>query len=153
MTLPPVLVIIAMFYAATLQWQFFIIRNQPKPNMPESNNAAETPLAISALKDEVEITAFKSGGPGGQHKNKTESAVRIKHLPTGVIVVAAEHRSQFKNRETAWERLIEKLSRRRQKRKPRVPTRPTKAAREKRHNEKVQRARQKQSRQKIRLDD
>ena len=125
----------------------------PNLDMSASNNTAETPLSISALKDEVEITAFKSGGPGGQHKNKTESAVRIKHLPTGIIVVAAEHRSQFKNRETAWERLIEKLTRRRQKRKPRVPTRPTQAAREKRREEKVQRARQKQSRQKIHLED
>jgi len=123
--------------------------------MPESTSAstAETPLTVAALKDEVEITAFKSGGPGGQHKNKTESAVRLKHLPTGIIVVAAEHRSQFKNREMAWERLIEKLARRRQKRKPRIPTRPSRAAKEQRIQEKTQRALQKQVRQKVRLED
>jgi len=123
--------------------------------MPDSTNAniAETPLTIAALKAEVEITAFKSGGPGGQHKNKTESAVRLKHLPTGIIVVAADHRSQFKNRETAWERLIEKLAHRRQKRKPRVPTKPSKVAREKRIEEKAQRSRQKQVRKKVRPED
>ena len=121
----------------------------PNLDMSASNNTAETPLSISALKDEVEITAFKSGGPGGQHKNKTESAVRIKHLPTGIIVVAAEHRSQFKNRETAWERLIEKLTHRRQKRKPRVPTKPSKAAKAKRLESKKQHAFKKQLRRGI----
>ncbi len=123
--------------------------------MPESQNnkPAETPLTISALKGEVEITAFKSGGPGGQHKNKTESAVRIKHLPTGIIVVATESRSQIKNRELAWQRLIEKLAKRRQKRKPRLRTRPSKAAREKRLEEKIRRSSKKQARQKIQVDD
>jgi len=121
--------------------------------MPALNNAAETPLTISALKDEVEITAFKSGGPGGQHKNKTESAVRIKHLPTGIIVVAVENRSQFKNRETAWERLIEKLARRRQKRKPRVPTRPSKVAKAKRLEGKKQHAFKKQHRRSVAVEE
>lgn len=112
----------------------------------------ETALTISALKAEVEITAFKSSGPGGQHKNKTESAVRIKHLPTGIIVVATESRSQIKNRELAWQRLIEKLARRRQKRKPRLPTKPTRAAKEKRFEAKKQRSSKKQARQKIRME-
>jgi len=119
----------------------------------QENQTAETPLTISALKSEVEITAFKSGGPGGQHKNKTESAVRLKHLPTGVIVVATESRSQIKNRELAWQRLIEKLARRRQKRKPRVPTRPSRTAREKRLEEKIQRSFKKQTRQKVRMEE
>jgi protein subunit release factor B len=112
----------------------------------------ETPLTISALKGEVEITAFKSGGPGGQHKNKTESAVRIKHLPTGIIVIAAENRSQIKNRELAWQRLIEKLAKRRQKSKPRLPTKPSRAAKEKRFEEKIQRSFKKLARQKIRME-
>jgi protein subunit release factor B len=121
--------------------------------MPALSNAAETQLTISALKDEVEITAFKSGGPGGQHKNKTESAVRLKHLPTGIIVVATESRSQFKNRELAWQRLIEKLAKRRQKRKPRLPTRPSRAAKEKRLEEKMQRSFKKQTREKVRVEE
>ncbi|MDZ7359503.1 MAG: peptide chain release factor-like protein [candidate division KSB1 bacterium] len=123
--------------------------------MPKSENdkPAETPLTISALKGEVEITAFKSGGPGGQHKNKTESAVRLKHLPTGIIVVATESRSQIKNRELAWQRLIEKLAKRRQKRKPRLRTQPSKAAKEKRLEEKMRRSSKKQARQKILIDD
>jgi protein subunit release factor B len=114
------------------------------------DKVTESLLTISALKDEVEITTFKSGGPGGQHKNKTVSAVRIKHLPTGVIVIATENRSQIKNRELAWQRLIEKLTKRRQKRKPRLPTQPSKAAKEQRYQGKIRLSSKKQTRRKIR---
>src|SRR5262245_28986713 len=114
----------------------------------EIDKSAETPLTMTALKSEVEITAFKSSGPGGQHKNKTESAIRIKHLPTGIIVVATESRSQIKNRELAWQRLIEKLARRRQKRKPRLQTQPSRAAKKKRREQKTQLSLKKQARQK-----
>jgi protein subunit release factor B len=123
--------------------------------MPESkiDASAETPLTIAALKNQIEITAFKSSGPGGQHKNKTESAIRIKHLPTGIIAVATESRSQIKNRELAWQRLIEKLAKRRQKRKPRLPTQPSRAAKEKRLAQKTQLSLKKQARQKSWQDD
>lgn len=123
--------------------------------MPETeiDKSAETPLTITTLKNEVEITAFKSSGPGGQHKNKTESAIRIKHLPTGIIVVATESRSQIKNRELAWQRLIEKLAKRRQKRKPRLQTQPSRSAREKRLAQKTQMSLKKQARQKGWRDD
>ena len=56
------------------------------------------------------VTYYKSSGPGGQKKNKTESAVRIKHLPTGIIVTACESRSQSDNRERARQRLREPVS-------------------------------------------
>ncbi|HEX9873086.1 MAG TPA: peptide chain release factor-like protein, partial [Deferrimonas sp.] len=56
------------------------------------------------------VTYYKASGPGGQKKNKTESAVRIKHLPTGILVTATESRSQHENRERALERLRERLA-------------------------------------------
>ena len=56
------------------------------------------------------VTFYRASGPGGQKKNKTESAVRIKHLPTGIIVTAAESRSQHENRATALQRLRERLA-------------------------------------------
>jgi len=56
------------------------------------------------------ITFYRASGPGGQHRIKTESAVRIKHLPTGIIVTATESRSQHENREKALERLRERLA-------------------------------------------
>ncbi|KAH9726217.1 RF PROK I domain-containing protein [Citrus sinensis] len=52
-----------------------------------------------------EMDTYKSSGPGGQHRNKRESAVRLKHVPTGVIAQAAEDRSQHKNHALALSRL------------------------------------------------
>jgi len=63
----------------------------------------ETPRPIAA--QEVRIETLRAGGPGGQHQNKTESAVRAVHLPTGLAVVAREERSQSRNRALALERL------------------------------------------------
>lgn len=54
---------------------------------------------------EVEITATRAGGPGGQHVNKTSSAVRVRHLPTGVLVRVADERSQHRNVRIALARL------------------------------------------------
>ncbi|GAY69641.1 hypothetical protein CUMW_288680 [Citrus unshiu] len=58
-------------------------------------------LTDDELFRECEMDAYKSSGPGGQHRNKRESAVRLKHVPTGVIAQAAEDRSQHKNRASA----------------------------------------------------
>ncbi|KAK9205435.1 hypothetical protein WN943_015702 [Citrus x changshan-huyou] len=58
-------------------------------------------LTDDELFRECEMDAYKSSGPGGQHRNKRESAVRLKHVPTGVIAHAAEDRSQHKNRASA----------------------------------------------------
>jgi protein subunit release factor B len=112
-----------------------------------------TPLTRDALVDEVEISTFRGSGPGGQHRNKTESAVRLRHLPTGVTVVAAEHRSQWRNREAAWERLIKRLERRRHKPKPRLKTRIPVAARRARLEAKKHVATKKQQRAKPSVDE
>ncbi len=84
------------------------------------------------LEREVVIEAFRSGGPGGQHRNVTDSAVRLRHLPSGVRVTAADSRSQARNKDTAFARLIERLRALNRVRKPRVPTRVTKSAVERR---------------------
>lgn len=54
---------------------------------------------------DVDESTFRSSGAGGQHRNKTDSAVRLRHRPTGLTVTAVESRSQWENRQTAWERL------------------------------------------------
>lgn len=59
---------------------------------------------------DVRVDTYRSSGAGGQHRNKTDSAIRLTHLPTGVVVTAAEERSQHQNREVAWRRLHERLS-------------------------------------------
>jgi protein subunit release factor B len=109
-----------------------------------------TPLTPAALRAQVEITAYKSSGPGGQHKNKTESAIRLKHLPTGITVIARESRSQIKNRELAWERLIAKLKQRRRKKKPRIPTKVSAAAKAQRLASKTAHSRKKSERTQVR---
>jgi protein subunit release factor A len=98
---------------------------------------------------DLAVTFYKSSGPGGQKKNKTESAVRIRHLPTGIIVTAADSRSQHDNREKAMERLRERLAALHRRRKKRIPTRPGKAAREKRLMGKKQRGEIKKGRGRV----
>ena len=92
------------------------------------------PLAptLERLSRDCEITPYKSSGPGGQKKNKTESSVRVRHLPSGIVRIATESRSQARNRETALARVLEELKRRARKPKPRRPTRPTRSAVERR---------------------
>jgi protein subunit release factor A len=95
------------------------------------------------------VTFYRSTGPGGQHKNKTESAVRIKHLPTGIIVTATESRSQHDNRRKAMERLAARLAARNRRRKPRVPTKPGRAAVERRIEAKKRHGAVKRGREKV----
>lgn len=71
---------------------------------------------------DIKVEFFRASGPGGQHRNTTDSGVRIRHLPTGIVVQATEHRSQLRNREVAMERLRQALARLMQKRKKRVAT-------------------------------
>jgi len=71
----------------------------------------------------IKIEYYRSRGPGGQRKNKKETAVRIRHIPTGITVIATEFRSQARNRQLALERLRGRLERRKKKKKPRIPTR------------------------------
>ncbi len=70
--------------------------------------------AAQALEpQEVRFEAFRAGGPGGQHQNVTDSAVRAVHLPSGLAVVAREERSQHRNKAAALARLGEMLAARR----------------------------------------
>src|SRR5512138_80452 len=103
-------------------------------------------LADAALLAECEETFFTGSGPGGQHRNKTESAVRLVHRPTGVIATATERRSQARNRSEALLRLRERLQALGRRPRPRRATAPTRASRERRLAEKRRRGERKASR-------
>ncbi len=98
------------------------------------------------LLDECEVMPYRSSGPGGQKKNKTESAVRVRHIPTGIVRIGTESRSQSANKLRALERIRQALAERNRRPKPRVPTAPSKASRERRRVEKRKRSETKRSR-------
>ncbi|MGB9628018.1 MAG: peptide chain release factor-like protein [Thermodesulfobacteriota bacterium] len=107
---------------------------------------------LKALKNQVIVETYRSRGPGGQRKNKTETAIRLKHIPSGVTVVATEHRTQAHNRKLAFQRLKERLLKLSKQRKPRIPTSIPKRAIEKKKEEKTIRSVKKRLRKKVRYE-
>jgi len=101
-----------------------------------TDSEAPDPLTIpdddEALLAQCRVETFRAGGPGGQHQNVTESAVRLVHLPTGVRAIAREERSQHRNRALALRRLREKLDEFTREETPRVPTRVPRGQKKKR---------------------
>ncbi|HHQ49556.1 MAG TPA: peptide chain release factor-like protein [Acidobacteria bacterium] len=108
---------------------------------------------MEELEKEVEVTVFVASGPGGQHRNRTYSAVRVRHLPTGITVTCADTRSQIRNRRIALERLRQRLLARARRRRPRIPTRKSRAQRRRELESKRRRSRIKKLRRPPSRDD
>lgn len=111
-------------------------------------------LPDDELLGQCEVETRRASGPGGQHRNKTESAVRLLHRPTGIVVQASERRSQGQNLAVALERLRAALEQHfAPPPPPRVATRPSRSARAERREEKALRGRTKALRGRVRSDD
>ena len=85
-------------------------------------------LGSAELARQCELEAFRATGPGGQGVNTTDSAVRMRHVPTGITVVSRESRSQLQNRERCLEKIHAELLRRSRWPKKRHATKPTRAS-------------------------
>ena len=112
------------------------VNESPGRQVTMTEERIPIPEDDEALLGQCRIETFRAGGPGGQHQNKTESGVRLVHLPTGIRAVAREERSQLRNRARALTRLREKLERLNEVVKPRKKTRVSRAAKKRRVEEK-----------------
>ena len=111
------------------------------------------PESDEGLLRECEVETFRSSGPGGQHVNKTETAVRVRHLPTGVVVTSRGERSQHRNKADCLRKLREKVERLNHRPARRVPTRAPRAAKARTLEAKARRAQVKRLRAKPSRDD
>jgi peptide chain release factor 2 len=106
------------------------------------------PDSDEELLRECEVETFRSSGPGGQHVNKTESAVRLRHLPSGIVVTSQQERSQHRNKAICLLKLRDKVARLNYRAPKRVPTRVPRAVKKRTLEEKVRRGKIKKLRSK-----
>jgi peptide chain release factor 2 len=111
------------------------------------------PESDEDLLRECEVQTFRSSGPGGQHVNKTESSVRLRHLPSGVVVSSGQERSQHRNKALCIERLRKKIEQLNYRAPKRVPTRVPRSAKKRTLEEKARRSQIKRLRSKPSSDE
>ncbi len=103
----------------------------------------DLPAGDEELLAQCEVETFHASGKGGQHVNKTESAVRLRHRPTGLVASCQESRSQWQNRRRCLQKLRAQAAARSFVPKPRVPTSKTGAARRKSRAAKIRHSQKK----------
>ncbi len=116
--------------------------------MPAPTRPPPYPTDARSLLGDTRVEVFTAGGPGGQHRNKTQNGVRLHHAPSGVIVSATERRSLEANRRAAFDRLVERLRQLNYVPKKRKATRPSKGSVERRLSGKAHASRTKAARRK-----
>ena len=111
------------------------------------------PKSDADLLRECEVETFRASGPGGQHVNKTESAVRLRHLPSGVVVSSQQERSQHRNKAICLQKLRSKIALLNYRRPKRVPTRVPHSAKNRTLEAKARRSQIKRLRSKPAADE
>src|SRR5918996_2619105 len=106
------------------------------------------PESDEDLLRECEVETFRSSGPGGQHVNKTESAVRLRHQASGIVVTSQQERSQYRNKVICLQKLRKKIERLNHRPAKRVPTRVPRSAKNRTLEEKARRSQIKRLRSK-----
>lgn len=111
------------------------------------------PGSDEKLLEECEVSAFRSSGKGGQHVNKVSSAVRLKHIPSGIVVTCQLERSQYRNRQICLERLREKVEKLNYRQPKRIRTKVPRSVREKRLENKTRQSARKRLRRRPIIDE
>jgi protein subunit release factor B len=111
------------------------------------------PQSDEKLLAQCEVETFRSSGPGGQNVNRRETAVRLRHLPSGIVVTCQEERYQLRNRRIALAKLRAQLEELAKPVKKRVPTKVPRSVRRRILVAKKKRGRVKDSRKKPAIDD
>jgi len=104
------------------------------------------PKTDEELLEACAVETFRSSGPGGQNVNTRDTAVRLKHLPTGIVVTCQKERSQLRNKQLALAELRRRLEELARPRKKRIRTAVPKRVRARIREEKTQRSRKKDAR-------
>ncbi len=111
--------------------------------------AAFARMGEDQIARDCEAQTFHASGPGGQGVNTADSAVRMRHVPTGIVVVSREERSQLRNRERCVEKILEVCRRRARPPRPRKKTRVSAAQKRRRLEAKRARGKVKQLRRRV----
>ena len=117
------------------------------------NSPVIIPDSNEELLNECNIDTFRAGGKGGQHLNKTDSAARLTHIPTGTVVTCQDQRSQYQNKRKCLSQLRKKIEAMNYHKPDRILTKKPRAAKEKILQTKKKQSIKKQLRQKPEMDD
>ena len=110
------------------------------------------PFSDEELLSQCKVEAFRASGAGGQHVNRTDSAVRLTHLPTGLVVTSQKERSQYRNKQDCLTKLRTLVARLNYCKPKRIPTRKSRGVRSKELDRKTKDSRCKQLRHPPSLD-
>lgn len=122
-------------------------------NMDKSQEKINLPELDEKLLELCDVETFRAGGPGGQHVNKTDSAVRLTYRPMNIVVTCQEERSQLFNKQRCLEKLREKVAKLNYRQPKRIPTRIPRGKKEDALKKKHEHGEKKKLRRKIDLSE